>query len=116
VDALVDTIRFTNPELYTEYLDTRKVVYRTGSLTVKCEVTDAATGEPLVGTTINFSQEGLLIIEKTTSTAGGLMVKSMNDGVYTVTVSRLGYVTQTLTVNVMNVELTTVKVALMPNS
>lgn len=112
VDALVEMIRYTNPALYTEYWDTRKVVTHSGSLTVKCEVTDAATGEPLAGALVTFVLDGIKILEKTTYDAGGLMVKSMSDGTYTVTVSRLGYVTQTLIVNVLNVELTTVKVAL----
>lgn len=112
VDALVELLKYSNVPFYNEYQDTRKVVYRRGSITVKCEVTDEATGTPLTGATVNFSVEGVLIVEKTTSINGGLTIKSMNDGAYTVTVSRLGYVTQVLTVNVMNVELTTVKVAL----
>ena len=112
IDGLIEMLRFSNAPLYTEYQDTRKIVYRSGSLTVKCDVLDAATNLPLVGATVNFSKDGEVVFEKVTSTAGGLMIKSMNDGTYTVTVSRLGYVTQSLTVNVMNVEMTSVKVAL----
>ena len=112
MDALIELLRYSNVPFYNEYQDTRKVVYRKGSITVKCEVTDMATGAPLVGATVNFSVEGVLVIEKTTSANGLLTIKSMNDGAYTVTVSRLGYVTQVQNVNVMNVELTTVKVAL----
>lgn len=112
MDALIELLKYSNVLFYNEYQDTRKVVYRKGSITVKCEVTDAATSAPLVGATVNFSVEGVLVIEKTTSANGLLTIKSMNDGAYTVTVSRLGYITQVQNVNVMNVELTTVKVTL----
>lgn len=115
IDALVELVRFSQPAFYAEYQDTRKVVYRTGSITVKSEVTDATTGAPLAGATVTFSLDGVIVQEKTTSAAGSFTVKSMSDGCYTVTASRLGYVTQTLTANVMNVEMTTVKVALVAN-
>lgn len=116
IDALIELLRYSDAPFYNEYQDTRKVVYRKGSITVKCEVTDATTGAPLVGATVNFSMEGMLLIEKTTSVNGVLTIKSMKDGAYTVTVSRLGYTTQVQNINVMNVELTTVKVALVANN
>jgi hypothetical protein len=115
LDALVELVRYTQPALYAEYQDTRKVPYRSGSLTVKCDVTDAATHARLAGANVVFSLDGETVLEKTTSAAGGFTVKSMDDGTYTVSVSRLGYVTQTLTVNVLNVEMTSIKVALVAN-
>ena len=116
IDTLIELLRYSDALFYNEYQDTRKVVYRKGSITVKCEVTDAATAAPLVGATVNFSMEGMLLIEKTTSVNGVLTIKSMKDGAYTVTVSRLGYVTKVQTINVLSVEPTTVKVALVANN
>jgi len=112
LDALYEMLKYTQPAIYAEYQDTRKIVYRSGSLSVKCEVTDAETALPLPGATISFFLNGVPILEKTTSDAGGLTIKSLNNGSYSVTVSRLGYLTQTLTVNVLDVELTIIRVAL----
>jgi hypothetical protein len=115
LDAILELVRYTQPAMYAEYQDTRKVLYRSGSLTVKCEVTDAVTHAKLAGANVVFILDGETVLEKTTSAAGGFTVKSMDDGAYTVAVSRLGYVSQNLTVNVLNVEMTSIKVALVPN-
>ncbi len=87
-------------------------MYYTGSLTLKCEVTDATTGLALEGALVSFSLDGTVVLEKLTSKAGGFTVKTMDEGTYSVTVKRLGYVTQILTVNVLDVELNVMKVGM----
>lgn len=116
LDALYELIRYTHPAIYAEYHDTRKIVYRSGTLSVKCEVTDAETGLPLNGAAIAFSLNGVLILEKTTSQNGGFTVKSFEDGAYSVSITRLGYVPQTLAVNILDVEMTTIKIAMVKES
>jgi len=113
LDALYELLKYSQPAIYAEYQDTRKIVYHSGSLSAKCIVTDASTGLSLVGANISFSLNGKLILEKKTSDAGGLYIKSLDEGTYTVVVSRLGYQTQTLTVHILDVELNTIRVALM---
>jgi len=115
IDALLELIRYTNPTVYAEYWDTRRIEYRSGSLSVKCEVTDVATALPLGGAVIGFYMDGTLILEKTTSSSGGITAKGFDNGTYTVQVTRLGYAPQTLTVNVLDVEMTTIKVAMVSN-
>jgi hypothetical protein len=112
IDALVEMVRYTNPTLYAEYWHTRHIEYRSGSLSVKCEVTDAATSLPLGGAVISFYINEELILEKTTSTTGGITAKGFDDGTYTVNVTRIGYAPQSLIVNVLDVEMTAFKVAM----
>lgn len=116
MDSLYELLKYSNPAIYAEYQDTRKIVYRSGSLSVKCEVTDAETSLPLGGAIIGFYLKGMLILEKTTSQTGGCTIKTFNNGTYTVTVTRLGYLTQSLVVNVLDVEMTSVKVKMMKES
>jgi hypothetical protein len=115
IDALVEMIRYSNPTVFAEYWDTRRIEYRSGSLSVKCEVTDAATSLPLGGAIIGFYLDGTLILEKTTSSSGGITAKGFENGTYTVKVTRLGYTPQTLTVNVLDVVMTIIKVAMVSN-
>ena len=112
IDSLVEMIRYSNPTVYAEYWDTRRIEYRSGSLSVKCEVTDAATSLPLGGAIIGFYLDGTLILEKTTSNTGGITAKGFDDGTYTVNVTRIGYAPQTLMVNILDVEMTSFKVAM----
>ena len=116
VDLMIDTIKFSHPAIYAEYHNNRKVLYYSGSLTLKCEVTDAATGLALEGVLVSFALDGNIVLEKLTSKAGGFTVKTMDEGTYSVTVKRLGYLTQILTVNVLDVELNAIKVALVKES
>ncbi|MHB9141429.1 MAG: carboxypeptidase-like regulatory domain-containing protein [Paludibacter sp.] len=113
LDALYELLRYSQPAIYDEYQDTRRIIYRSGTLSAKCEVKDAETGLALAGANVAFSQNDGLIFEKKTSVAGGLNIKSLDEGTYTVTVSRLGYQTQTLTVHVLDMEMNILKVALM---
>ena len=115
VDLMLDTFKFSNPALYAEYQNNRRIIYHSGSITLKCEVTDAATGLPLEGALVTFKLNGNAALEKITSKVGGFTIKSMDEGTYAVTVTRLGYVPQNLNVNVLDVELNTVKVAMEAN-
>ena len=110
IDALVEMLKYSNPTMYAEYWDTRRIEYRSGSLSVKCEVTDAATGLSLGGAVVGFYINGELILEKTTSNTGGITAKGFDNGTYTVNVTRLGYAPQSLLVNVLDVEMTAIKV------
>jgi hypothetical protein len=115
IDLLVNMMQETHPEFYAEYKDTRKVVYRSGSLVVKGAITDAATGAPLSGVTVSFALNGAVVLEKSTATGGGFSIKSMEEGAYDVTVSKLGYKTVIQTFNVLAGELATLEVKLEKN-
>lgn len=111
-DLLVDTVKDSQASLYKEYYDTRKVVTHSGSLTVKALVTDAETNAPIVGAVVSFRLDGVLVLEKTSAEAGGFNVKSMEEGNYVVTTTKMGYQTDVRDVAIVANELNSVSVSL----
>lgn len=112
IDLLMDTFKFTNPALYAEYQKNRKVESRSASLTANMRVTDNATGVGIPGVNVIFELDGEVKIEKSTAAAGRFNVKSLTEGIYTITCSKIGYQTQTLTMSITNDELNAIEVAL----
>lgn len=112
LDLLFSSMRFSRPAIYAVYKDTRVVFYRSRSLSARCQVTNAASGKAVAGATLEFYRNEVLILKKKSAKAGGARIKSLTDGTYTVTVSRLGYTSQTLTVQVSDTKLAIIKVAL----
>ncbi len=111
-DLLVDMLKDSHPKIYKEYYDTRKVVNRSGSLTVKALVTDAATNVPVVGAVVSFRLDGVLMLEKTSAEAGRFNVKSMDEGNYVVTTTKMGYQTDVRDVVIVANELNSVAISL----
>lgn len=111
-DLLVDMLKDSQPKIYKEYYDTRKVVTRSGSLTVKALVTDAASNAPVVDAVVSFRLDGVLILEKTSAEAGRFNVKSMEEGNYVVTTTKIGYQTDVRDVVIVANELNSITIAL----
>jgi hypothetical protein len=112
IDNLIPITLSEKPAILSEYWDTRKVIYRSRTLAMQCRVTDAATGKGLEATDMSFYLNGMLVLQKRSFKAGGVKIKSLDEGKYTVTVSKLGYITQTLSVNNTAKELTRVEVVM----
>lgn len=112
LDALYELIHYTHPSIYAEYLNARKIVYRSGSLMVNSAITDAETGLGLPGVVMTFILNGTTVLEKTTGDNGGTNIKSIDPGVYTVILSKPAYVNQTITVSIPGDDLTTVTAAM----
>lgn len=91
VDLMMDTFKHSDPLLYNEYRSNRKVTHFSGSLKVNANVTDAETGKGISGVKVVFMIEETVVLEKMTSAAGGLNVKSLARGSYTVSFSKIGY-------------------------
>jgi len=98
--------------MYALYKDTRVVLYRSRSLAGMCRVTDAASTKAVAGATLTFTQDEVPVLKKRSAKGGGCRIKSLPNGTYTLTVSRPGYTTQTLTVQISNTKQTTINVAL----
>ena len=131
MDAAVEIIRLSQPNFYNGYRTARKIVNTgIGYLAVKGTVTDAASGEPLKGVTINFCPEcveptqkaaanGLsaakeeVVLTKKTAEKGGFNIKSLPAGVYKVTIKKNGYQDQVVTVAVTNGELSDLSIELL---
>ncbi|MFZ4454994.1 MAG: carboxypeptidase-like regulatory domain-containing protein [Bacteroidales bacterium] len=97
LDAVVEIVRLTEPTFYAGYRNTRKIVLQgTGSLQVNGTVTESATGKPIPKATLTFRLTGQqeVVVEKESAAKGGFMIKSLAEGVYEVTVTKVGFQTQ----------------------
>lgn len=125
MDAVVEIVRLTQVNFYAGYKLARKVI-ESGNrkMSVKGLVTDVQTGEPVRGAVISFWPDGDATktyaandasLVKKTAEKGGFYVSSMPAGTYRVTLQKVGYTEQTLTVYVNDGELTVVDVKLAKN-
>lgn len=127
MDASVEIVRLSQPNFYNGYKNARKVVVTgVGSLSINGLVTDATTGEPLKGVTVSFALDGGMTmakasrassstttaITKKTAEKGGLKIKSLPAGTYQVTLKKVGYADQIVTVNVNDGEMSDLNVGL----
>lgn len=127
MDAAVEIVRLTQVAFYNSYKNARKVIETgIGSLAVKGLVTDAVSGEPLKGVTLSFSLEGnnglakaakaaTESVVKKTAEKGGFNIKTLPSGMYSVTIKKVGYVDQVVTVAVADGDLTELNVQLSKN-
>ena len=103
IDSVVEIVHLMHPDFYDRYKAARKVIF-TGStsLSLKGSVIDAETGLPLTDATCTFCLNGHMdpVLVKKSAEKGGFQVKSLNEGIYQVSVSKIGYQTQTLTITV----------------
>lgn len=96
MDVLVDMLKDSQPAFYAEYQDTRKVVISgTGSLQVQGTVSDSITNQPIVDATVTFknNETDEVVMVKQTAEKGGINIKSMDEGVYKMVVSKVGFQT-----------------------
>ena len=102
LDLLAEMVQESEPKFYGDYKKLRKVEASFNTVQLLCKVTDAVTGAPIANVTVAFTLRGNTEpdITKLTAAKGGFMVKSIEQGVYTVEVSKFGYQTQTLSISV----------------
>ena len=120
MDTAVEIVKLTQPNFYNGYKSARKIVNSgTGSLAVKGMVNDMATGKPVKGVTVSFSlnggakkvvnDNGEPVVVKKTAEKGGFNIKSLAAGVYQVTLKKMGYTDQVITVSVNDGEMSLVE-------
>lgn len=124
MDAAVEIVRLTQVDFYNGYKSARKVIDTgSGSLSVKGIVADAQTGLPLKGVTVSFALEGGMMktaaatttdpeLVKKTAEKGGFNVKNLASGTYQVTLKKVGYADQVITVSVNDGEMSLIDVKL----
>jgi len=133
IDIIIEMVRVTQANFYNGYKTARKIIETgTNSLSLKGFVTDAATGEPLKGVTINFCPECVeptqkaaangmsaakeeVVLTKRTAEKGGFNIKSLPEGVYRVTIKKNGYQEQVVTVAVTDGEMGDLNIGLSKN-
>jgi hypothetical protein len=115
IDIVVEIVRLVEPVFYSGYKNARKIVEQgTNSLQVQGIVTEAVSTLPIPFAVLTFRLAGQteVIVEKETAAKGGFMIKSLAEGIYDVTVSKMGFKTQTVTVTVRWDQLCNVTVAM----
>lgn len=119
-------VKKTHPDFYNGYVNIRKLPSKvTGKLTLRATVTCASSGDGIKGVMATFipKAETLLAVEemsikpivKKTGEKGMFRIKNMPDGIYSVTIEKLGYTPKTVTVNVNSSELAKLNVKLVKN-
>jgi hypothetical protein len=102
LDKQVEIIHDTEPAFYKEYKATRKVEVPVDVVQLIAKVTDAGSGAGVPNATVTLTLNGSTAtpIVKQTAGKGGFQLKTIDPGIYTVTVVKIGYQTQTLTITV----------------
>ena len=98
-DKLLEIVRLTEPKFYADYKALRRIEMPTDVVQLVAKITDAATGAGIPNVTVSLQLNGSSAdpIVKQTAEKGGFQIKSLENGIYTVTVEKIGYLTQTLT-------------------
>ena len=116
LDNEVEIVRSTEPQFYSQYQTIRKVDLHTEPNQLVGHVLDAETGAgvPNATVTLTLNDSTKDPIVKQSAEKGGFQVKTITPGYYTVTMTKIGYETQTFTITVMgdnpyNLEITAVK-------
>lgn len=127
MDLLMEIVKFSNPDFYKGYKNNRKVIIKGKvSLSLKAMVTSAHDGIEIKGAKATFmpKREMMMMAEeavdvkpvvKRTAEKGRFRIKNIPEGIYTVTIEKVGYATKTLTVNISDSEMTRINVKLDKN-
>ena len=124
MDIAVEIVRTKDPSFYGAYKGARKIIERgVGTIALRALVTDAQSGLPLKGVMVSFVWENSTNkaaghspsktkFVKKTAEKGGFNIKNMAAGTYKVTLKKIGYADQVITVIVNNGEMTDLKIGL----
>jgi hypothetical protein len=100
LDLRMELVKKESPVFYTDYQNLRKINVRERKSALAGDVTDAQTGAPVPKARLVFGLAGKSDIEKYSTELGNFRIKTLESGIYTVTVSKIGYQTQTLSATV----------------
>ena len=127
LDLDIELFKVSKPDFYSQYKTSRIIISTGGKATALLgNVTAAESGEPLKNVTFTFAPESNRILKSTSMAAvdtlvkksaekGNFRIPSMPEGTYTVTVKKVGYKPQVVTVNVANGETTNLKIEMEKN-
>ena len=123
IDKLIETVRVSQPSFYGVYKNSRKLT-DTGihKLVLKVKVIDSSDNNPIKNVELRFvkvnaaDQKTILpdvkpIVHKT-ATHGGVNVKHLAEGAYSVTLTKNGYKSKNIIVNITHGEMAVVEVVM----
>lgn len=123
MDTLVEVIKYSHPEFYSKYKDTRKVINLTsGSLALIVNIANSGNDESIKGATITIlhaSKDNASIpdlaqkpVLKRISKNGTVRVKHLPKGTYIIIIEKPGYETVTQTVSISSGDKVVVEIKL----
>jgi hypothetical protein len=115
IDSVVEIVRLTEPIFYIGYKNARRIIPQgITSLQVQGNVIEAANGKPIPYALLTFRLTGQTeaVMAKETAAKGRFQIKSLSEGVYDISVSKVGFITQVVTLTVRWDELCNVDIAL----
>lgn len=100
LDKDVEIIRTSEPVFYANYRAVRKIDVPTDVIQLVAKILDDQTDAGIPNATVTFTQTDATAdpIVKQSADKGGFQIKTIAPGIYTVTVVKLGYLTQTLSI------------------
>jgi len=118
LDKQVELVHISDPKFYADYKALRKVYVPTGVMQLVAKIMDAETGAGIPNATVTLTQTDATAepIVKQTADKGGFQIKSVPNGIYSVTVVKLGYLTQTLNLTLPGDEPYYLEVRMVKNS
>jgi hypothetical protein len=127
LDLDIELFKVSKPDFYSQYKTGRIIIPTGGGVaSLLGNVTVVGSGEPLKGVTFTFAAEtngmrkaastatAVTLIKKSAE-KGSFRILSMPEGTYNVTVKKIGYKDQVVTVNVANGETTNLKIEMEKN-
>lgn len=127
LDLDIELFKVSKPDFYSQYKTGRIIIPTGGGVAALLgNVTVAGSGEPLKGVTFTFATEnsGMLkaattatvdTLVKKSAEKGSFRILSMPEGTYNVTIKKVGYKDQVVTVYVANGETTNLKIEMEKN-
>ena len=128
MDVAIEIVHSSQVVFYNGYKSAREII-KTGAttLSVKGQITDAATGAPIQGAIIEFvpadaavpmakagrSAASPVAVTKKSAAKGGIQVKSLPAGTYLVTVKKVGYADTVVTIHINDNETSQLNVAIL---
>jgi hypothetical protein len=105
-DMEVEIIRRSHPQFYSDYKAITKVNKPTDVVQLIGQIIDSETGAGLPNATITLiiNNTAKDPIVKQSADKGGFWIKTIAPGIYTATVTKIGYQTQTIAITVMGDE------------
>jgi len=123
IDKLIEMVRTAQPVFYDEYRKVHKIIETgNGSLVLKVKAINGLTGAPEANVTLTFAPlngqlkaaatNGSATMVKKTAKGGGVHVKSMPDGTYTMSAKKPGFKEVVETVSIVNGEMTVLNITM----
>ncbi len=119
IDDAIEIIKTKEPGFYNEYKTIRKIILQgRNSLSLKGLIIDKTTKEPVSNANIVFKLNGNGSLQtngelvKKSAQKGGFWIKSLANGVYHVSISKNGYISQETSVAITSGEMATLNIEL----